>query len=114
MRIRKRVTKPAFQQEIAKERIQILLHLAEKEFGRNLNRSIRYVELARKISLRYNVRMDKLQKSKFCKRCNSLMVPGLTSSVRLDSGRKLLIIKCKKCNMIYRQSYGKNGKGKKT
>ncbi|MBS3055580.1 MAG: ribonuclease P [Candidatus Aenigmarchaeota archaeon] len=97
--------KPDWQQDIAKERIGILLALAEKEFRKNPSLAQRYVELARKISLRYNVRMRKEQKRKFCKKCNCLLLPGATSTVRLDSKRKLLIIKCKNCNTIYRQPY---------
>jgi len=104
-KIRKRIKKPDWQQDIAKERIDILLGLAEKNFRKKPERARRYVELARKISLRYNVRMKKEQKRKFCKKCNSLLLPGSTSSVRLDSKRKLLIIKCKNCNTIYRHSY---------
>jgi len=98
-------TKPDWQQRIAKERIEILLALAEKEFKKNSERSKRYVELARKIGLRYNVRLTKNQKNKFCKKCFSLMVPGATSVVRLDDKTKTIIIRCKKCNTIYRKPY---------
>ena len=112
-KLRKRIKKPDWQQEIARERIDILLGLAEKEFRKKrkakakakTERARRYVRLAKKISLRYNVRMKKEQKRKFCKNCNSLLLPGATSSVRLDSKRKLLIIKCKNCNTIYRHPY---------
>jgi len=106
-KVRKRIKKPDWQQEIARERIDILLDLAEKEFRKKPERARRYVELARKISLRYNARMKKEQKRKFCKNCNALLLPGSTSSVRLDSKRKLLIIKCKNCNTIYRTPYKK-------
>jgi ribonuclease P protein subunit RPR2 len=105
MKLRKRLKKPDWQQDIARERIDILLGLAEKNFRKKPERSHRYVELARKISLRYNVRMKKEQKRKFCKKCNSLLLPGVTSSARLDSKRRLLIIKCKNCNTIYRHPY---------
>ena len=103
--------KPDWQQDIAKERIEILLGLATKEFRKKPEQARRYVELARKISLRYNIRMEKGQKGKFCKKCNTLLLPGFTSSVRLDSTRKLVIIRCKNCGAIYRQSY-KTSKGK--
>jgi len=104
-RQRKRIKKPDWQQDIAKERIDILLDLAKKEFKKNPKRAARYVELARKISLRYNVRMKKEQKRKFCKKCNSLLLPGATASVRLDSRKKLLVLKCRNCGSAYRQPY---------
>lgn len=97
--------KPEWQQKIAKERIQILFDLAKKEFKTRPERSKRYIELARKIGLRYNIRLPKQLKKTFCKACNSLLIPGLTSSIRLDSKKKIINIKCLKCNKIYRYKY---------
>ena len=102
---RKRVKKPDWQQNIAEERIEILFNLAEKEFRGNPSHTRRYIQLARKIGQRYNVRMRSGQKGKFCRKCNYLLLPGATSTVRLDSKRKILIIKCKNCNTIYRHPY---------
>lgn len=92
--------KLAWQQKIAKERIAILFDLAEKEFEKHPERSKRYVELARKIGLRYNVRFPKQLKRRFCKNCNSLLIPGKSSLVRVS--RKNLIVKCLSCNKVYR------------
>jgi len=86
--------------KIAKERIEILFNLAEKEFRKHPKRSRRYIELAREIGLRYNMRLTKEQKKRFCKNCNSLLVPGLSSKVRLN--KKIVTIKCLNCNKIYR------------
>ena len=92
---------------IAKERIKILFNLAEKEFKKHPGRSKRYVELARRIGLRYNLRLPKQLKRKFCKNCNTLLVPGFTSKVRISSKQKAVIIKCLECDKIYRYPYGK-------
>jgi ribonuclease P protein subunit RPR2 len=101
--LRKR--KPKWQQQIARERIQILLALAEKFFRKKPERSRRYIELARKIGMRYNVRLTKEQKQKFCKNCKSILIPSFSSEVRLDTKNKCILIKCKNCNIIYRQPY---------
>jgi ribonuclease P protein subunit RPR2 len=98
--VRTRTKKPEWQQKIARERIQILFDLAEKELRKHPERSRRYVELARKIGLRYNIRLPRELKRKFCKNCNSLLKPGLTSTIRLE--KKMLSIKCTFCNKIYR------------
>jgi len=95
--------KPVWQQDIAKERIEILLDLAKKEFKRHPERSKRYVQLARKIALRYNVRMKRLKRM-FCKNCFTLLTP-LTSTVRLKN--KTVMVKCKVCEKIYIYPYGK-------
>jgi len=97
--------KPDWQQKIAKERIDILFNLAEKEFRKHQQRTKRYVELARKIGLRYNVRFSKVLKKRFCKNCNSLLKPGLSSKVRLDKKTKTIVIRCLTCNKIYRHPY---------
>ena len=107
MRTRKK--KPIQQLKIAKERIDKLFTLAEKEFNKHPDRSVRYVKLARKIGMRYTVRLPKGMKRKFCKSCNILLKPGITSKVRTDSKNKATIIKCLKCNKIYRYPYGKRG-----
>jgi len=94
--------KPDWQQKIAKERIDILFVLAEDNLNNNLKRSQRYVELARRIGMRYNVRFSKEMKRKFCKKCNVLL-KGTKAKVRTEG--KSLIIKCQNCNTIYRYPY---------
>ena len=98
-------SKPDWQQKIAKERIEILFNLAENEFRKHPERSKRYVELARKIGLRYNVRFSKALKKRFCKNCNTLLKPGLSSKVRLDKKTKTIVIRCLTCNKIHRHPY---------
>ena len=97
----RRGKKPEWQKKIAKERINILFELAERELKKHPDRSRRYVELARKIGLRYNVRLPRKLKRKFCKNCNTLLKPGLTSEVRFKNG--MLIVKCLVCEKIYRR-----------
>ena len=101
----RRGRKPEWQRKIAKERIKILFELAEKEFKKHPERSKRYIQLARKIGLRYNIRLTKEQKRKFCKNCNSLLLPGVSCKVRLDKNKKTVSIKCLNCNKIYRYPY---------
>jgi ribonuclease P protein subunit RPR2 len=104
----KRGRKPTWQQKIARERIQILFYLAEKELDKHPERSRRYIELARKIGMRYNIRLPKELKRKFCKSCNSLLIPGRTAKVRLERKRKTIAIYCLKCKKIYRYPWRSN------
>ena len=67
MKTRIRKQQPERRVKIAKERIEILLDLAKREVDKP-ERSKRYVELARKISKRYNIRLKKGQKRSFCKK----------------------------------------------
>ena len=101
----KRGKKPEWQRRIARERIKILLDLAKKEAKKNLERSRRYVQLARTIGKRYNIRLTREQKASFCKACNTPLIPGYTAKVWLDPKTKTIVIKCLKCNKIYRNPY---------
>jgi len=103
--MRKISKKPTWQREIAKERIQILFDLARKSLETHPNRSRRYIELARKIGLRYNIRLAKEQKKSFCKKCNTMLIAGKTATIRLDSNHGILTIKCQNCKNIYRHAY---------
>ena len=102
-----RKKKPATQMKIAKERIERLLDMAKFNFENHSERSKKYVELARKIGKRYNVRFTKEQKRSFCKKCNQLLIQGKTSEVETDPVKKLIIIKCTNCGNIYRNPYNR-------
>ena len=88
--------------DIAKERTRILLTLAEREILRNKNptRARRYVTLARKIGMRYNVRIEKYFSKKICRSCNSYLATDITCRVRCRAGRVTTV--CKHCGRISR------------
>ncbi len=103
--MKKNVKRLLYRKKIARERIERLFNLAKEEFKKNPKRSRDYVKLARKIGMRYNVRLTKGQKRSFCKECNQLLIPGKSSKVELDSDKKVIIIKCLNCGNIYRYPY---------
>ena len=90
--------------DIAGERIQILLNLAEEEaMAHRLSRANRYVELARKIGMRYNVRIPRHNKRKFCKHCHAFLLPSINSSVRLRG--RTVTVHCRSCGRYTRMPY---------
>ena len=99
--------KPKWQTDIAKERISILFNLAEKMFKENKKYSNRYVELARKIGMRYNVKIPKELKRKFCKHCKSYLVSGVNSVHRTNPKEKAVEVSCKECGEKMRFPYRK-------
>lgn len=88
--------------EIAKERIRILLNRAEDEAIKNINidRANRYAVLARKIAMRYNIRINKYYRFKLCRSCNAFIGGSTNSQIRFQ-GHKV-VIHCKKCGNIMR------------
>jgi ribonuclease P protein subunit RPR2 len=90
--------------QIVNERIAILLGLAEKNAKGHPKRSRRYVELARKLAMRYRIRLGKL-KRKFCRKCNRFWVPGFNVKVRLVPRKGKVLYECEcgsKAYLIYK------------
>lgn len=89
---------------VARERMDGLLGMAEKAIqGGNAERSRRYVDLARKIGMRYNVRLPLSARRQFCSECNSWYRYGSTSRPRLRDGK--LVITCGVCHHVSRFPY---------
>lgn len=93
--------------KIARERIYHLFRLAERmalagreEYAR------RYVVLARKIGMKYLVRMPPMYKHNYCKNCLSYLIPGKNCRVRLKKRR--VVVSCLTCGNTIRRQYEKS------
>jgi RNase P subunit RPR2 len=61
-------------------------------------------QLARRVMLRFNVRLDSSLKRFTCHGCKSLLVPGVNARVRLGHGkRSSLRITCLECGYVNRK-----------
>ena len=96
---------PKWMKEIAKERINILMKEAEKEVKYHSERSKRYVELARKIGMRYKVRIPRKYKRRICPNCHAYLKPGVNCTVRLDPKNRCVVWKCLECGHEKRYPY---------
>ncbi len=103
---RKRSRKPGWQQEIASERMEILLALAGKEFKKHPERSDRYAALARRIGMRYNVSVPK-GSGRICKGCQKFMVPGENCVVRTSARTRAVETRCTSCGKVSRHPYAR-------
>ncbi|MBI2076529.1 MAG: hypothetical protein HYT72_04755 [Candidatus Aenigmarchaeota archaeon] len=92
--------KPEYQLKIAAERIELLFKEAAKAANPEMAKN--YVRLAKKIGMRYNVRIPKKFKRMYCKYCFSFLAPD-NSKMRLKGGR--LNVKCFSCNKTMRYLY---------
>lgn len=98
-----KVMKKASVRKIALERIYRLFELAEINFEKHPERSKRYIELARKIAMRYNVRVPFELKQKFCKKCNAFLKVGVNAKIRVS--KQIIKVTCLECN--YTRKIGK-------
>jgi ribonuclease P protein subunit RPR2 len=87
---------------VAKERISILFSQAQEAFPDHPERSNRYVALARRISMRQRVRIDREFRRRYCHHCYAFLVPGQNMRVRVHRGN--VVVTCGICNgkMRYR------------
>jgi len=98
------MTKPLIpkqkQKEIAKERVRRLFELATTMFPKRKDLANRYVDLARKISMKVRMRIPPEFKRRFCKHCYKYLQPGINARVRTREGK--VIISCLECNKFMR------------
>ncbi len=89
--------------DMAQERIVRLFELAEQEFKTNPDRSNRYAQLARRIGMRYRVRMPYELKQRMCRHCHAYLVQGVSASTRLSG--TCITTTCAKCGKQMRIPY---------
>ncbi len=100
---RKYKGKPREQQKIAKERIQVLFKQAKDMFKEDPKLSDRYVYLARKIAMKYKVKIPSKLKRRFCKHCYNFLVPSVNCRVRAQRGK--VVYYCLSCKKFTRLPY---------
>jgi ribonuclease P protein subunit RPR2 len=63
--------------------------------------------LARKVRLKFNVRLDPSLRAFSCRGCKGLLVPGVNARVRLGHGRPTIIrVTCTDCGRVNRKVVG--------
>ncbi len=87
------------EKKIARERISILLSRAEQVKFEDYELARRYVELAKKIAMRYRIRLPKYQKRTFCKKC---LYPYRHDRVRVRIRKSRVMITCLNCGFVRR------------
>jgi ribonuclease P protein subunit RPR2 len=88
------------------ERMEWLLGLAEKSVKIHPDRAKRYVQLARKLSMRYRVEVPKRFKKRFCKVCNRYWIPGYNLSIRMNKRNRTVVYRCE-CGSVRTFGYKK-------
>ena len=93
---KKYYNKPAKQIEIAKKRITFLFDEAKDSFKKDSKLSDKHIQLARRLAMKYKIKLPSELKKQFCKHCYSYLVPGINCRVRIHKHRVIYYcIKCK-------------------
>ena len=90
-------------QDIAAQRMWRLFELAKREYAEHPDRSERYVQLIRNISMRNRMGIPREIKRNICKHCYAFLVPGNNVRYRLKEG--YVVISCQRCGKEMRYPY---------
>lgn len=98
------ILKKQIVKEIAKERIDLLIANALVEVRGNEKLAYAQAMLAKKIAMRYRLKLPYHIRQLYCKKCKYFITPGRNARVRIGrSNTKALRITCLKCNHTYRK-----------
>ena len=93
--------KPDKTLKIAREHMDNLFEHAKKVSKENLTLANRYITLARKIAMKFKIRIPSEQKRLFCPHCYKFAIPGKTVRVRIHESR--VIYSCQMCKKFWRK-----------
>jgi RNase P subunit RPR2 len=86
--------------DLVRQLTESSVSLAQKDLGMAKEQAA----LARRVRLRFNVRLDSSLKRYTCRGCKSLIVPGVNARVRLGHGTPTVIrITCSECGHVNRK-----------
>ncbi len=100
---RRKRKEQAEKRRIALERIDVLFTLAHRVFPYDRALANRYVEMALAVQRKAKVKIPARWRRSYCRRCHSLLVPGVNARVRLRDGH--VVIRCMECGAIRRHPY---------
>ncbi len=84
--------------KIALERISILFKMAREAFDLEPDLAQKYVNMARKIGMRYKVRIPIEFRRMLCRHCKMFILPGKNCTVRIRQEREPhIVITCLYC-----------------
>jgi ribonuclease P protein subunit RPR2 len=89
--------------QIALRRIEILFNNALSNAKNNPGLAQRQAEIAKKISMKFKIKMPFEISSSFCKKCKKFIAPGIASKIRIGSKPKSIRVTCSYCNHTYRK-----------
>ncbi len=95
----------------AKEEAEVLARLLTESSvsfaGKDLELAKEQAAIARRVMLKFNVRLGPSLKRFTCRGCKTLIVPGVNARVRLGHGKpKTIRITCQECGHVNRKILG--------
>ncbi|MBN1156534.1 ribonuclease P [Candidatus Woesearchaeota archaeon] len=99
-------SKPREQQELAAKAVEKYFRAAERFFRDDKEIANNCVKEARKVAMKFKVRIPSKYKRRMCKKCLSYLVPGVNCRTRLKN--KNVITYCFNCKNVMKVGYSEN------
>ncbi len=107
---------------VAEERIGVLLDVSERFFKGEDSNGVdeylarKYISLAMAIRRHYKIKSKDKRLDFICKKCHTMLIPGMTCTVRVLGKEGSAIYKCSKCGtdkrIIFASAARRASKGK--
>ena len=91
------------QRKLALNEITLILNKAKEVFDRKPDLAHKYAKKARRIALKYKIKLPLVLKRRICKNCHSFLVPGKNLRVRTHRGH--VVYYCLECKKFMRIGY---------
>lgn len=112
--MRRKKSEKKIYDDIALECVRRLFELADlRALDGDLARADRYVEIARSIGMKHNVRVPSELGRRYCKYCYRYLLPSKTSEVRLNSRENRVEVVCLTCGRVMYYPYTRKSGGRR-
>lgn len=91
------------ERQLALGRVRRLITMAQTAAAEDPDLADRYVGLARRIAMRYQVSLPAEIRRRVCRGCDTLLVPGRSARVRIANQR--VSVTCLRCGAVKRYPY---------
>ena len=91
------------QKRLALEEISSIFDKAKEAFAKKPDLAHKYAKKARRITLKYKIKLPLKYKRRICKNCHSFLVPGKNLRVRTRKGH--VVYYCLECKKFMRIGY---------
>ena len=90
--------------DLAIQRIYRIINIALLTANYDLELAEKQAMIAKRISMKYRVRLPYEIRQLFCKRCKRFIVPSINAKIRIGrSDLKAIRIICLECNYVYKK-----------
>ena len=91
------------QKAIAVSEVGTILTEALETAKKDITLAKQQAAIARRICLKFNIRLEYQKRQLFCRGCKIFIVPGINARVRTSNKEKILLLTCLECNHVYRR-----------